>query len=505
MDQSNPLLSDPSIIQVSSNDHVSVNDANGTPRQSDRQPNSQSEGQSNTNITKSSLEPGNALSQLLDSAMLKAAKESSPEFEAKINSSVSSPRSNKSIKFEFYAQKQHYDNIYSIEELLSLKDSPNMDVISDLPSKEFWCLHVGKKPHPKEFNSNRYGGRRGNNNNNNFRKEGDFRKKKSGVEELLGDENEAEPEWDSVGIDDNLKLEMGDTVEDFEKWKQSQRRKNDPTGNSGAGGSIEQLQLLFFQPDPEPVQQHNDVDNFFSFVKPSAPTEEKKDTSTKSESFGKSSRFSSFFNPSSMGASANSTRSQVSTPQASQVPPVSVGQQPLGPASRFFSGSNAPNTNVNSPMDSKRPSVATTSNPSTPQQAQVAPVQNPSNFQGQPPQPPGLMGVPQPPPGLDPKNFSSPVPGGPVNGGDVSKQQQFSQPPGQPPQQPPNGMPLGMMPPMGLNGKPPVSNDSFFMSLMNKAPGENMKHQLQDHKQTLHRPILQVFKDHHQIKIPKVQ
>ncbi|EGV61544.1 hypothetical protein CANTEDRAFT_115013, partial [Yamadazyma tenuis ATCC 10573] len=149
--QSNPLLSDPSIVQVSSNDQTSINIA----------------AQNQT----TSLEPSNVLSQLLDSAMSKAAKETSPEFELKTSSSSSSPKSVKSNRYEISATKSNSSQVYSIDELMSLIPLADATIADQLPPKEFWCLfHVNKKQHfQKEFGGkhNKRNNTFNNNNNNN--------------------------------------------------------------------------------------------------------------------------------------------------------------------------------------------------------------------------------------------------------------------------------------------------------------------------------------------------
>lgn len=412
-----------------------------------------------TNPDGAASEPHNALSQLLDSAILHAAKESSPEFEIKPSSATTSPRSTKSNRFEFFAMKDKYDNIYSIEELLSLRDQLDQDVGHRLPPKEFWCLNTPNKKHTaKDFSNNRHGKR--NNNPNTFKREFE-RKKKHDIEELIGAENEGEPEWNSVDVENGANMNMGDTVEDFEKWKQSQRKKDNPSFD----------QLLFFLADSEPLQKNNDVDNFFSFVKPSNTEEKRLD---KSDSVGKSSRFSSFFNPASAPAGPTGPAPEQVAPQE---PPGSAGTG--GPASRFFGTPSAAPATM-----SKRTSV-TGSNPPTPQQtpANVKPQNGPPGMTGPPPGmsgppgipgPPGMTGPPpgfpghQGPPGIDLKTFS-----GSAGSNDKMPNQPHMQLPHRQPPMPqmPPGMPMGMMPPM--DGRPPASNDSFFMSLMSKPPPEN--------------------------------
>lgn len=208
---------------------------------------------SNSSSTESATE--NALTKLLDSAMLNAAKESSPEVEGKPNSNTNStsPNSQSSPEFNFTARKTINDNIYTIEELLALKGAGNSTINDQLPAKDFW---FGNK---KQWTS---GQEHNHANNESKRKPRNRREPKKKV-------LDEEPNWNAE-FNDSVKLEMGTTVEDFERWKQAQRKGSEP-------------QSLIPQPD-------NAVDNFFSFGKPSEAVD-KMSTDTGS----KSSRFSSFF------------------------------------------------------------------------------------------------------------------------------------------------------------------------------------------------------------------
>lgn len=105
------LLEDPSIVQISTPN--SNNDTN-------------SGATFHTASTSSihNLEPGNALSKLLDSAMAKAAKESTPDLV---------PRSRSVSPIPAVTSKPGIPYVYSIEFLLSLKLSPDIPDYKDSP------------------------------------------------------------------------------------------------------------------------------------------------------------------------------------------------------------------------------------------------------------------------------------------------------------------------------------------------------------------------------------
>lgn len=397
------------------------------------------------------LEASNALSQLLDSAMFNAAKESSPEFDSKAssnpNSTVTSPKSVKFNRFEFTCNKKNEVNIYTIEELLALKSTATDCVNDKIPPKEFWCLHKGPYQ-KKEFNNFR--GKKHN------KKDFEQRRRKPEISDFFADGGgDSESKGDNI-IDDQLKMEMGETVEDFERWRQSQHRKNNP-----APGMFD-----------EPVQQpSNDVDNFFSFVR-SPNTEEKKHLDTSSQS----SRFSSFFTPSD----------------------TQKDEKPSEKSSRFFGGApvssnptitTSANANPNHPIQSlpqlqpqsqqvqnQNNEKETTTLSTTPQFQKVPLDQQPADNLHRRISNPGMnmghsipQGQQQPVQQL-PQQIStgqSQIPG--------HQRQTFQHVP-QTMQQGPNPMafPPGLPIPNGFPGvQVPGNNDSFFMSLMSKRPEDN--------------------------------
>lgn len=415
--QSNSLLSDPSILQVSSNDQLSHKNS-----------------KSQSNVSLSNLEPGNALSQLLDSAMLNAAKETSPDVDSFPNSQISSPTSSKNDKYDFQFHKSNSDRVYTIDQLLAMKNSSDTQIVLSLPDKEFWCLGGGRK-FVKEFNpkSNRRHG------NGSFPREkpDHHRKKKPELNEFFGGQEahqHPDTEWNEPPeIDDKLKQEMGDTVEDFERWKEAQRRKNDPNYNPSH--------------EPAPAQPSNDVDSFFSFVSaPNNPLEDKR-----TEDGSRSSRFSSFFTPPELAESKPAPQQQ--TPR---------GQPDMGAGSRFFAGSTTTNGDSSSPQ--------------LPKQRHPMPMQPQApHFMNLGPQGPGQG----PPPNGSGPNQGPPPPGPPGPPGHQGPNHQGHQgpPPGHP-QHPPPGMPfpppgLGQFNPAMMPNRPKGANDSFFMSLMNKPPSDS--------------------------------
>ncbi|RLV92472.1 hypothetical protein JA1_003168 [Spathaspora sp. JA1] len=396
----NPLLVDPSIVSISD------------------QP---------MPVTTSSihnLEPGNALSKLLDSAMAHAAKESTPDISAssEVASSATamSATTSSSIdpeSIEFYStipeKKQGLDKIYTVDFLLSLRDAPEIAKFKpQLPDKSFWKMTKAREP---ATTTNRHSNKK----SNSYKRQqhsnetwergkvtdvGFFKSteldsmSQEKISQLLGESNDdlRDPEWEdttthrSNGRDDLGLMGMGQTVEDFERWKSKmkleQRRRN---------GEVidESLELETTESEAAAAAAGNEVDNFFSFVKPKDEEEDVHEESHEDQK-NKSSRFLSFFPQQQASAPAPE-------PQA----------QPVGPPpgmSKFFRG----------PPTQQQPP------PQQPQQQQQQP---------QPAQPQQL------------------------------------------PQQPPQSLPF---PPKGN------TNDSFFMALLNrKEPGQETSEQQQSPQQ----------------------
>ncbi|RCK65505.1 hypothetical protein Cantr_01412 [Candida viswanathii] len=440
---SNPLLVDPSIVTISDKDSTTTINNQSTASQP------------TTTRTSSihSLDPSNALSKLLDSAIAHAARESTPEF---ANDGSSINRSDGAIEEEETDEvsderflstiplaKQGREGIYSIAHLLSLRGQVEViDVSGKLPEKAFWRLSKARTPNESTQSSSssyRKKGRRGGGGGGGTNYNETWERKNSNssgsgrnhngalgfgksheldqlsndkISQLLGEqENELEtPEWDDIGLSgaDNG-MNMGQTVEDFEKWKYQmkleERKKN--------GEMIDEELELRNNTNAAAVNAGNEVDNFFSFVKQdeseqTKPLEsEELETSTNEDKPHRSSRFSSFFHQPKLPASPaeNPVKPQQSSAQST----------PTGPPpgfSKFFGGQPQP---------------------PPPQQQQPIP-QPPTHHHQQPPQQPGVP----PPPHILQRHGSS-----------VSSQ--------------------GSIPP----GPPAASsNDNFFMSLLQKKEAE---------------------------------
>ncbi|ODV69623.1 hypothetical protein HYPBUDRAFT_172235 [Hyphopichia burtonii NRRL Y-1933] len=438
---SNPLLNDPSIIQVSKGEESGQ----------------EISGSSQLQIpTSNGLEPGSALSKLLDSAMANAAKESTPELEPR--SSNASPVS-KSPQFLYKPKTKNPDFVYSMDYLFELSNSPlikNYDNSPELPDKSFWRLKArNSSKNEKDFNNTNLRNHHNNHNsnnrkhNNNNNKSLDWERKPTGfgkandldslspdkISQLLGETaDEVEPEWDTADLTgEELKINMGQTVEDFERWKMSMRNEERKKNGELEDNSSETTQST--------GNAGNEVDNFFSFVKPKSENSNKSSRNTSvstpvnanNETTTKSSRFSSFFN-----TPVSETPSQ---------PKEQPQNQKLLFGSRFFSASSTPAAAPAAPATAPGPAPApapaaaqappsikstlsgANTNVSLPEQNPVA---SPFN------QHPSLVisqNLPHPPPGL---------PHGP---------------PGLP--QAPQSISQGI--PIGGN-----ANDSFFLSLLNK-------------------------------------
>ncbi|KAI5960781.1 uncharacterized protein KGF55_004351 [Candida pseudojiufengensis] len=396
---SNPLLVDPSIVSIDPSHYPSKRPSKNNKRS-----------QSHTSIN--NLDPSNALSKLLDSAMAHAAKENTPESYVDDNNNVDDSFNDTENSTENVSKSQVEDefnlisstippkkyglpNIYTINHLLQLRDEIELIEFSDtLPDLSFWRLKpVREQGNGRSFNNNLNNtGEPFNNKSKKFRRhqhetwernkseKPHQRNNRHGfnkaqeleslsdekISQLLGEvPDELDPEWDddiidsskqqngkkSIALDDSSKMSMavmGQTVEDFEKWKYQmkleERKKN---------GEIidEEKEKLKQKEVVAALNVGNEVDNFFSFVKPSTkeesiiststPKDEIKQQGGNSQSNSRSSRFTSFFQePSSSIHGIDSTEKSkndgVSTPQ-------SVSKPTNGPPpgfSKFFGGNN---------------------------------------------------------------------------------------------------------------------------------------------------------------------
>lgn len=354
------------------------------------------------------LEPGSALSKLLDSAMANAAKELTPEPDStRSPTHLASPR--RSSLLAFKPPSSQKANVYSIEELLALRSAPevaNFDT-SVLPELPFWCI----KPHkPKNHQQNGSGNKRNSRRNQNQQQNdfnGKWERKPTGfakssevdtmsaekISQLLGENpEEGTPEWDLPGGGNDMQMDMGSTVEDFERWKQRMRE-----GERKQYGEVEA------SPAESEAPRGNEVDNFFSFVKPKAGASSVPESTTSSDA-GKTSRFSSFFGGPGVEESPKRTAPPPGLERSAQ-----AGRVPESAGLRFFGMAQG------SPAQQNL----------TPKQEPMGGTQQPQMQQQMPQQ--------RPPPMMQ---------GSPASGG-----------------------PPGLSFPMGGDGN---KQDSFFLSLMKK-------------------------------------
>lgn len=438
----------------------------------------------------SRLEPGSALSKLLDSAMANAAKELTPESEARADAVSPAPAHRVSI-LEFVLQKK--TNAYSIEFLLSLRSSAavaQFDLLQ-LPDASFWALKLGRPAKNTEKESrNGAGGRKSRRNNNTSnqgvnaalweRQPNGFVKNSEldtmlaeKISQLLGETpDEAEPEWDTHDLKDDLKMEMGLTVEDFERWKRNMRqeeRKKHGLDLADAGST-------------------NEVDSFFSFVREDTGPKADARTNVKAAE-AKSSRFLSFFGeePKTKAASTSSLSSTKSeglrffTGSSDSPGPqnLQMGRNLLPPVPQApFGLQNGPPGLQKGPPGLQKGPPGLQNGPSLQNGLQNTPSQKGP--------PPGLQstpaGLPNAPPGL----HSSPIQNAPPGNMPQGPQSRLNepQPNGPPglhhPNMPPGfqgpNTPQGRFQPPGLvqNTHPPLpgmagpTNDTFFLSLLNK-------------------------------------
>lgn len=409
--QSNPIFVDPSIVTLEKDASTILSLSQDRPHQQNERK------QSHSSIH--NLEPGNALSRLLDSAMAHAAKESTPEATNTEAGQAIQDADTETVELEALLNfippsKQDMENIYSINRLLKLKFEVNdvPHIKSSLPELSFWRLKAQREPHPRHLNNNLNGENggiykskkfkkhqnetweRGKTHSNNYgennHKLDHFTRRgarhgfaraeeldslsNDKISQLLGEgPDELEPEWDAEiigdgkigkssggggegGADDDLAhmsmMNMGQTVEDFEKWKyqmklQERRRKREVVDEE-----VEQQKLA----DDESAAKNagNEVDNFFSFIKPthkepdfdeevvvSATVEELAPQANASapasnNASHRSSRFSSFFQqPNTSSPTKQADKGAVDQ----QKPPVTLAAMPPPPGfSKFFGG-----------------------------------------------------------------------------------------------------------------------------------------------------------------------
>ncbi|KAL6451403.1 hypothetical protein SBY92_002743 [Candida maltosa Xu316] len=360
---SNPLLVDPSIVTISDKDtSIPINNTSN-----------QSNSQSTRASSIHSLDPSNALSKLLDSAIAHAAKESTPDI------NEHDLREDEAVVIEedddddddngTSSSKKNQPHVYSIGELLQLRGEVEViDFSGKLPERSFWRLNKTRENSNSQSSSSstyrkkgrrgggaagsgngmnynetwerKYsgGGRHGKGNNNiGFSKSQELDNLSSDkISQLLGEqENELDtPEWDDIGHTGNNDHNMGQTVEDFEKWKYQmkleERKKN--------GEVIEEDEL---EQHNNAINAGNEVDNFFSFVKqddePQQKAEDKEENIEASDDSNKphrSSRFSSFFHQPKPDASPVVEAKQTSSQSTPTGPPPGF--------SKFFSGPPPP-------------------------------------------------------------------------------------------------------------------------------------------------------------------
>lgn len=237
------------------------------------------------------LEPGSALSKLLDSAVANAAKEQTPEPEAARSPTLLNTPRRESL-LEFKPVPSLKANVYSIDELLVLRSAPEVAAFDtlQLPDSAFWVkLNRNQRTTEKTGTSRRRDRR------NQGPTDGKWERKPTGfaksseldkmspekISQLLGENPEEDtPDWDNPGAAE-MQMDMGSTVEDFERWKQ-RMHENDRKNFAEESPA-----------EPE-APKGNEVDNFFSFVHPKTGASAPESTNSGSDS-GKSSRFSSFF------------------------------------------------------------------------------------------------------------------------------------------------------------------------------------------------------------------
>ena len=248
---------------------------------------------------KSALEPGSALSKLLDSAMANAAKEETPEVETQpaVATAVPVPVPKPAPALPpgipqdpalvFVPEcKRGRPHVYTIQRLLQLHADPAVLLFDwhRLPPASFW--HIKPKSTPETARNS--GGLKRNRRSHKCgapgagavldatrskprtawdRRPGGFLKQtelesysSDRISELLGENlQEDSPEWDTPVDSAALHIDIGSTVEDFERWKQLRREENRKNGR--------QVDDAGRFAAAEDSAKGNDVDNFFSYVR----------------------------------------------------------------------------------------------------------------------------------------------------------------------------------------------------------------------------------------------
>lgn len=478
----NPILNDPSIIQIDN-------------------PNGQSKFFSQSSA--SEPQASNVLSKLLDSAMAKAARESSPELEpiSRSDSAKSSPAERPTE----YVQPSHEKIRYTIDYLLLLRSSPDIKDMKNsprLPDKLFWRHHVrNSKQMTNEYRDPKHkkGRKQFSTQNQHHTYNEPWERKKPDIDslstdkisQLLGESaEECPPEWDSADVTGSTEqvMNMGQTVEDFEKWKSHMRLEE----RKRAGELIE-----------EPAEEEraeragNAVDDFFSYVKPgessssepSGSETPKSTTETKTESKpeAKSSRFSSFFG----GKPAESKQQPQQLPYAQVASPAKPQQFSPYATPQYPQYASKPGQTTGPPPGFPGSPAAVQNQlqqrPGAPQsqlQGQAPPSMpmGPAMPSGQvKPTTPSGQGQPSTPTGQVPPSASGQAA---AKAGPGQLPPHFQQPPfpmhPQQLQQMQQQQMLLQQQMLKRDGKEPTQNDNFFMSLMNKKEGDKLPPHIQN-------------------------
>lgn len=324
-----------------------------------------------------SLDPSNALTKLLDSAIANAAREVTPEF-GPVTGSRSGTPSEEELGSSLASTKKN-KCIYSFERLLRLRGLSLIKSLTSeisLPEPSFWRTKSRSHTNGKENSSSGANNSKAHHSSN---KKGNTHHKKTKesssstdkkfqnlggigddtileakISELLDEaDGDAEPEWGEIDVNTAMNIDMGQTVEDFERWKMQMRKEEGLQKGETISTNEEDS---FFK------QSGNEVDSFFSFVEP-----EKKNSDSVSskgnallgvparpsnpEMLSKGSRFSSFFNE-------NSTKSespvQTELEKGSRSSTPSLRKSELG-GSRFLSMMGAQSQNTNDSTDRSEP------------------------------------------------------------------------------------------------------------------------------------------------------
>ncbi|CAN3373275.1 hypothetical protein DIURU_005201 [Diutina rugosa] len=370
---------------------------------------------------------------------------------------------------------------YTVDELMELRHSAEIpDMSAQLPDKSFWRKKAPEFKRKKRQDPPTQASAQSQHQSTQPWERGerhDRRHPRSNLDSLSADKiskllgenpNEQEPEWDvSLEESSSTAFNMGSTVEDFEKWKQLMRQEELRKAGIEVDSVAESSQFA-----EEAEHKANEVDTFFSFVKPTESKPTAKATTTPA-SEGRSSRFSSFFTGAANNQSANSPKPASPETQATAAAAAvgghsrffgSAPQQP-SPAPQFARSSSSSSTIV-PPPGLPHPMAKQSSSGDIPQshpQHQQQQHQQQQQQQQQVPQgPPQSQQPPQAQQGSQQQ----------AQGRHPQGHQGHPGPQG-PPGMPPPGL-MGIPPQLMMAPGPPVphqqsqQNDSFFMSLLNK-------------------------------------